>query len=446
MREVYLAFLGANDYDPAVYYLGDKTASITPYVQVAELEIYGKDYFDKIFIALTKTSKEKHFLNLKKELESLGINSIQPIIIPEELDPNSQWKGFENILANIEEDDELVVDLTHGFRIIPIIFSTAIYFLQKIKNVKLKAVYYGAYEENKNESPIVDVKDFYIVNEWADAVGRLVEDADASKLAKLSKKDSEISGIQISKLNNRGLLDSFEDLTNSIKGVELNQISSKANKIITNINQVYQDNNSLTTNILLSLIKDKFKSLTTDKLSKDNSNQYNKEYFEVQLNFIKLLLDHKLFMQCFTAMREFIVSLTDMEVKKQIKKLNETIWKDKGRKKHKKYLARSRKDFSDKIIGMLCTEKEKWNFKSPIDPEGEKSEAILYPVYDKFKEIGIEEKLRKLVPKLQEYRNGFDHGWTGNKKQCMPDDISNKAEEFYSKLKEINEIFFSSPT
>jgi len=165
MREVYLAFLGANDYDPAVYYLGDKTASITPYVQVAELEIYGKDYFDKIFIALTKTSKEKHFLNLKKELESLGINSIQPIIIPEELDPNSQWKGFENILANIEEDDELVVDLTHGFRIIPIIFSTAIYFLQKIKNVKLKAVYYGAYEKNKNESPIVDVKDFYIVNE-----------------------------------------------------------------------------------------------------------------------------------------------------------------------------------------------------------------------------------------------------------------------------------------
>lgn len=48
-----------------------------------------------------------------------------------------------------------------------IVFSTAINFLQKAKSVTLDALYYAAFDKDRNRSPIVDMKDFCIVNEWA---------------------------------------------------------------------------------------------------------------------------------------------------------------------------------------------------------------------------------------------------------------------------------------
>ncbi len=436
-RKIYLAFLGAGNYEPTVYCIGDKQAHKTPYVQVAEIELYGKYYFDKIYIVVTSTSKEKHFNKLLEEFSELGIDKdlIDYIEISEELDTKHQWKGFETILDKIQKHDELVVDLTHGFRIIPIVFSTAIYFLQKIKKISLTAVYYGAYEKDKNKAPIIDIKDFYIVNEWADAIGRLVDDADTGKLAYIASQDNK--DFRLNELKQKELLKSFEEITKSIKGVELNQISLKACDIINTINRISQNNNiSITTSILLSIINNKFKPLASKEVE-----LYSKEYFDIQLNFIELLLEHKLFMQCFTAMREFIISIADMEVKKQIQRLFETEWQNKGNKKRKKYLLNSRKYLSDKIIGMLRAEEKDWDLRSYIDPDGEKGKKILLPVYNKFREIGIEDKLRKLVPELVKYRNGFDHGWTNCKEQRLADDIDQKAKEFYKMLQDVNNTF-----
>ena len=61
MRRIYISFLGAGDYTPAVYHIENKQADRSQYVQFAELQLTGVDYFDKIFLVMTKTSKEKQY-------------------------------------------------------------------------------------------------------------------------------------------------------------------------------------------------------------------------------------------------------------------------------------------------------------------------------------------------------------------------------------------------
>nr|MBL0699438.1 CRISPR-associated DxTHG motif protein [Desulfobacterales bacterium] len=140
MRNIYLSFLGLGSfkkdieqyvYDKTVYELNGKKSKSTNFVQVAEIQILGADNFDKIIIVATQKSHDTHFENLESQLIQAGAKEISCPIISEEMTPEAQWKWFEQILEVIEFGDNLTIDLTHGYRSIPIIFSTAINFLQK---------------------------------------------------------------------------------------------------------------------------------------------------------------------------------------------------------------------------------------------------------------------------------------------------------------------------
>ena len=169
MRNLYLSFLGLGSfkrdieqyvYDKTIYELNGKKSKSTNFVQVAEIQILGAGSFDKIFIVTTQKSHDTHFKNLKSRLIHAGAKNISHLIISEEMTPETQWEWFEQILEIIESGDNLTIDLTHGYRSIPIIFSTAINFLKKARNITLSAVYYGAFEKEKRLVPIIDMKDF----------------------------------------------------------------------------------------------------------------------------------------------------------------------------------------------------------------------------------------------------------------------------------------------
>jgi len=315
MRQIYISFLGAGNYTPVEYKLHGKKANKTCYVQSAEIELLnGADYFNKVFMVMTKTSREKHLDLLTKELNSLGVNEICPIEITEAFSPEDQWGWFEDILSHVDHGDELTVDLTHGFRIVPIVFSTAINFLQKAKNITIKSVFYGLFDETKKESPIIDAKDFFIINEWTDAVSRLVEDADPGKLSRVAKKDS------------------------------------------------------------------------TGNLSEFNDPQLVKAF-------------------------------TDVEMKKKAIISNKY-----GRKERKK---------AEVFINMLQYDEDKWNFSG----SNEEIKNGLKPLYEKMADAGIAGELKNFCKELVDYRNGFDHAWTG--KNGASQDIELKGNEFLVKLENV---------
>jgi len=401
-----------SEYKPTIYELNGKRSRETEFVQVAEIEILGRGSFDRIIVVATQKSYDAHFDNLRRQLLGIDVDNdkISYVIITENMEAEAQWEWFEKILAHIESGDGLTIDLTHGYRASSIVLSAAINFLQKAKKVELNAVYYGAYEKDRRLAPIVDMKDFYTINEWAEAVSRLVEDADARKMAEVAETTSDF---QVREFNDEEIIAAFEDLTNTIRNVDVNNVADKANSALRMIREK-ENQASVTGRILLKLVMDKFASLTAEQ---PLTGKYDKPYFILQLEIIRLLLEHKLFMQAYTVMREFIGSIGMSKVEKAKVSTAE----GRGR----------RRRFAEVFVKMFQFPEGEWCFKG----QEEKDRGKLMPYYKELKSAGIETILRRFTKDLTDYRNGFDHAWT--MKSQAPSDVEEKGHAILGELKEV---------
>jgi len=95
MRKIYLAFLGKGQkggYEETVYELKGLTATPTRFVQAAEIELMGKNYFDKVIIVATEASRESSFEGLIAALNDIGKNTeaVIPVIISEDMSSRGQ--------------------------------------------------------------------------------------------------------------------------------------------------------------------------------------------------------------------------------------------------------------------------------------------------------------------------------------------------------------------
>ncbi len=151
--------------------------------------------------------------------------------------------------------------------------------------ISKNSVYYGVYEKARQlgYAPIIDMKDFYLINEWADAVGRLVEDADARKMAEVAERTADF---QAGELNDESVIRTFDDLTNTIRNVDVNNVAKKADAAVRLIREK-ERRASATGKILLNLVIDKFVRFAFETPS---DNRYDKNYFLVQIELVRLLL------------------------------------------------------------------------------------------------------------------------------------------------------------
>lgn len=433
MNRIYMSFLGAGKYKEAVYSYGKKKLKKTKYVQAAEIEYFGPDGFDRYVFIMTPTSKEKHWAPseedknskpLRDQILEIGVSEyrIQTVEITEELEPDDQWSWFEKVLNAVEKNTRLVIDMTHGFRAVAIVISSAIGYLQRVRNVELEHVLYGAYDAEG--CPIVDMKDFYVINEWSDAVSRLVETADAGKIAQLAQKADSGS---FKDLNNSELIDSLLELTGTLRNIEVNKIADTAGKAITRIEAVSKDM-SQSVRQLLTLVINKFTDLATEKSA---SGKYDESYFRTQLAIVRMLIDHNLFMQAYTVMREMIAAI-GMVGFIDLKKIG-----SKGERKKRNY-------YGEFFVRMIQFSEEEWNFNKE-DDIGRKNSLL--PYYKKCETNGVVDKLRKGLKDLIMMRNGFDHAWTA---RDLSTNVRQTAEAYLNTLTEAvdmmkkNEFFSES--
>ncbi|GHT36954.1 hypothetical protein FACS189435_0940 [Bacteroidia bacterium] len=398
---------GKDGYIPVVYKQNEhKTTQKREFVQTAILELYPHEDIGKVVLLTTKESEDKHKQKLKEELNTIGVDKNKYIEISNissdltKLD--AAWEWFGQLQSVIEKDDTIILDVTHGFRIIPVVFSAAIGYLKRAKNVFVESVLYGVYEAEEEEKPIVDVKDFYTINDWAEGVGRLIDDADASFLKKVAEKEQ---GAGFAGLNNKELLENIENLTKSVRNVELQKIEKNAKLALVAIQQSIGSAKPLEKQIL-EMIVEKFTPLISEP---PTNGKYSKEYLSLQIRLIGLLAQHGLYMQCFTAMREWLGSLG-------LAVSGEFLF-DKKKKD-----AQARR-YADIFVNMLQYKQEDWKFKNNTDISRMKDK--LYPSY-----IAIDTVLsgmvtiQDLLTKITKVRNGFDHGWTGTHICGVPEDIS----------------------
>jgi len=120
--------------------------------------------FDKIYIVGT----DKSLWSVANEF--IGEEKYQKVIIPYGKNDNEFWKIFEKLTKLDVENKDIYFDITHGFRSIPIFVSTLLNFFSKVKNAKVKGVYYGIFEAKiDNITPVVNMLPFLEMNQFIDA-------------------------------------------------------------------------------------------------------------------------------------------------------------------------------------------------------------------------------------------------------------------------------------
>ncbi|ROQ92066.1 TIGR02221 family CRISPR-associated protein [Desulfosoma caldarium] len=421
MAVLYLSFLGKGswqahikdyDYNPATYVFNGKKSQPTKYVQAAEIELLKPKTFDRGLVVVTEESRKRHFDALRAEMAAQGLRDVQPIEIKDDFTPQSQWEWFQKIVQHIGQGDLLTVDVTHGYRAFSIVFTNAINFVQRVRQVVLEGVYYGAYERDPNAPPIVDLKDFFIIHEWADGVNRLVEDADARKLVDLAQKSHKVS---FEVLRDNELSKVAKKLTEKIRNVDVHRMKAAAYDLVQAVKKI-QDKALPVEQDLLDLLLSKFDDLAAPL---DKKEKYDRSYFDGQIKIIRLLLEHQLYMQALTAMRELIGSFGLIKVSEA------TVHTSRGRSQRHK---------AEVFIRMLLFEEKKHCFTG----DDERIRDKLMPYYQELKNIGAVDRIKAFLHQLLNYRNGMDHAWT--KKGDTPEDVAEKSFRFLKDLEDVVEL------
>lgn len=202
MSKKYLAFLGANAYKLSTYIFREQSFR-TPYVQAALTRILCQDWTtnDCILVFTTPKAREKNWRALSEEFQRLCLPCPHAQIdIPGEGNEESLWEIFDTVLQAIEPGDEIIFDVTYGFRSLPMLALIILNYAKFVKNCALAGMYYGAYEarqapqgkpeaaDAEYETPVIDLTPLVSVLDWTVGIDRFLNTGDASVVKTLTEE------------------------------------------------------------------------------------------------------------------------------------------------------------------------------------------------------------------------------------------------------------------
>ncbi len=274
MARVFISFLGTSDYVPCNYYTdeGDKIENVR-FVQEAVASIYCKNWTeeDRILIFTTKdaeTNNWKEDGHPKREFEKeiapeglfkrlVNLNKKSQIInipIKEGFSEEEITEIFNTVYEYINEDDEIIFDITHALRSIPMLAIVILNYAKVLKNIRISRIHYGPFEklgrpekvkkmpvEDRNV-PILDLSTFDRLLDWSFGVERFVSSGDASKLSFLMQEKvkpilTSTEGQDENAQNIKRLGKGLEDFSNTIATCRGKEISRQALRNKENISE-----------------------------------------------------------------------------------------------------------------------------------------------------------------------------------------------------------------
>jgi CRISPR-associated DxTHG motif protein len=192
MGLIVLSTVGARDYAPTQYAYEDGTifdAKSSHFVPT--LVKYLKA--TKVIALLTPEAALLQWdsKGLQKELEEIGDLELVGVPIPIGAKAEEYWEIFDKIADAVPKDSDVVLDVTHGLRSLPMIMLTAASYLQQSRNVRIKGVYYGAFEAVERDvqpKPVFNIGPFMTLLDWNSAVDAFKRTGECRPLADLLKQ------------------------------------------------------------------------------------------------------------------------------------------------------------------------------------------------------------------------------------------------------------------
>lgn len=170
------------------------------------LDLAEKQQVDESILQEVTPIIEKH-LNCEVEMK----------IIPYARTTEEQIGILSSIANSIPENESIIMDVTHGFRHLPMLGMLAAHYLERIKNAQVEGIYYGALEMTVNdETPVLNLKGLLQTMNWIQAITAYDASGNYNHFTGLLKQEGW-SDIECNNLHQAAF---YERTTNIIKAKE----------------------------------------------------------------------------------------------------------------------------------------------------------------------------------------------------------------------------------
>ncbi len=123
--------------------------------------------------------------------EKLGI-PVQCLLIPYARNDAEQTAILTDLAGALGEGENIVLDVTHGFRHLPMLALVAARYLQRVRGVKVQEVYYGALEmtdAHTKETPVLRLAGMLQMLDWVEGLATYDNSGNYGVFAPLLQRD-----------------------------------------------------------------------------------------------------------------------------------------------------------------------------------------------------------------------------------------------------------------
>jgi len=438
MSKAFISILGTNDYIESFHQIGGKIISTIPVKYVQEdLVNYLSDKWEHDFdvrIFLTDEAKFKNWednghkdfktgepipnkglKNRLLELKGKNNFNIYDYSIPTGNNENEIWDIFEIIFSTFNENEKVIIDITHSFRFLPLLLTVMLNYTRQVKKINIVAVYYAAFESlgtiqevktmpvKKRIVPIFDLTPLIKLQEWTLATYDFTTNANTSLLKNLVQ--NEIKTIIYNKKNLRigekllsKTMKSLDVISKNIalcRGTEI--INYDYEKLRNDLNELKQYNLILKpAKQLLDVIKEKLQDFKNNEISNG-------------IKAVEWAIGHGLYQQAITLLQETLIT---------------------------KILVIAKLDFSKKIHREIVTSAIKIKSKNINEKKWNDIAKNNFRVTKKILSLNLLDEIMRDYEKLTSIRNDVNHaGFLTDPRPQNHDKIINKLSKIYNSIK-----------
>ncbi len=88
----------------------------------------------------------------------------------------------------VEPEEKVHIDVTHGFRHLPMLSLLAAFYLEHLYKAEISQIWYGSFDQDTNKAPVYKLSGLLEINEWLQAIAAFDKDGNYAIFVPLLKK------------------------------------------------------------------------------------------------------------------------------------------------------------------------------------------------------------------------------------------------------------------
>jgi CRISPR-associated Csx2 family protein len=164
---------------------------------------------------------------------------VKCLLIPYAKNTQEQVDVLRQLAVSIQPDERVILDVTHGFRHLPMLSLVAAYYLERVKGNSVDDIYYGALEMTSGgETPVLKLTGLLRLMAWVQTLAAYEKDGDYGQFADLLKQEG-MAEVDADLLEKAAF---FERTTNPVKAHQtLSSLHAKMENLGTPIASLFKE-------------------------------------------------------------------------------------------------------------------------------------------------------------------------------------------------------------